>query len=580
VSEDDKPKRLEDMLWERREQQRAQQAAQQQRRETPTNVTPLDDERRSRYAARALQRELDELLSASEGTRNDQLNRAAFNLGQLVGAHALDESLVRDNLEAAALRIGLTSSETLKTINSGLSKGVLQPRELPNAGKVSPREIPSQLSSSDDAPFGIVENSSDEPPIEPPSSSELDDFWSARPLLAHVLAYSRARRAAPWAVLGCVLARVVAATPPTVVLPPIVGGQASLNLFVGLVGRSGAGKGAAERVAAEAVRLGQTLTTATVGSGEAIAHGFVKRLRDGTIEQHTTSVLFTVPEIDTLSALSARQGATLMPELRRAWSGEQLGFQYVDPTKRLLVEAHKYRLCLVAGIQPARAKTLLDDADGGTPQRFIWCAATDPNAPDVAPEQPDPITWQPPSWNVDALRDRFSGRFVMNVCDIARKTIDDAALARSRGEVDALDGHLLLCQLKTAAALAIADRRLFVDDHDWQLAELIIRQSTSTRAGIARALAASWRERNTQRAESEAERTIIVEERQIEAAQQRASRAILRALRRDGSMTKSALRKFVSHRDRGSFDVAIELLKTTGLIKPVEAEKGERYELV
>jgi hypothetical protein len=575
---DDEPKRLEELLFAVDDEQREQP----RRDVAPQSSTQLDDAARSRYAMRAFERELDELSSTTQGARNDQLNRASFNLGQLVAAKLLDEQLVRDNLEAVALRIGLTKIETQKTISSGLRKGMQQPRDL-SAVRTSDGVYSRENQSTPDAPFGQLVERDDSGDNDPPSQSELDEFWQSRPLLAHVLAYSRARRAAPWAVLGCVLARIVCATPPTVVLPPIVGGQASLNLFVGLVGRSGAGKGAAERVAGEAVRLGQTLTTATVGSGEAISHGFVKRLRDGTIDQHTTAVLFTVPEIDTLSALSSRQGATLMPELRRAWSGEQLGFQYVDPQKRLLVEAHAYRLCLIAGIQPARAQALLDEADGGTPQRFIWCAASDPHMPDVAPAVPDPMTWQPPSWHVDTQRDRFSGRLVMGVCEIARKTIDEAALARGRGEVDALDGHLLLCQLKTAAALAIADRRASVDDEDWRLAELIIRQSTSTRAGVERALSRARSQRNTQRASSEAERSVIVEERQIEASQQRACRAIMRALNKgegDVSKTRSQLRRFVAARDRGAFDPAIEALISTGQIKPADAEKGERYVLV
>ena len=45
---------------------------------------------------------------------------------------------------------------------------------------------------------------------------------------------------------------------------------------------------------------------------------------------------FSVPEVDTLTALGNRQGATLMPILRSAWSGEQLSFAYADPTQKSL----------------------------------------------------------------------------------------------------------------------------------------------------------------------------------------------------------------------------------------------------
>jgi len=97
---------------------------------------------------------------------------------------------------------------------------------------------------------------------------ELDTFWRARPVLAHLHAFARARRVAPWALLGVTLARVVAVVPPVVVLPSLVGSYGSLNLFVGVVGRSGAGKGTAESAAVDAVPLPGPVATATIGSGE------------------------------------------------------------------------------------------------------------------------------------------------------------------------------------------------------------------------------------------------------------------------------------------------------------------------
>ena len=50
------------------------------------------------YALAALTGELDKLLAATPGHRNDTLNRAAFALGQLVGAQLLDEAIARDEL--------------------------------------------------------------------------------------------------------------------------------------------------------------------------------------------------------------------------------------------------------------------------------------------------------------------------------------------------------------------------------------------------------------------------------------------------------------------------------------------------
>lgn len=80
------------------------------------------------YAMAALTGELDKLLAATEGHRNDALNTAAFVLGTLVGADMLDENTTRDELISAAGRIGLPRPEAERTITSGLTAGARNPR--------------------------------------------------------------------------------------------------------------------------------------------------------------------------------------------------------------------------------------------------------------------------------------------------------------------------------------------------------------------------------------------------------------------------------------------------------------------
>lgn len=400
---------------------------------------------------------------------------------------------------------------------------------------------------------------------QPAPQLDEDAFWAARPILTHIHDFARARRVSPWAVLGVTLARITTATPHQVCLPPIVGGKASLNLFIGLVGPSGAGKGAAEAVAADAVRVGH-IVSHNVGSGEGIAHGYKKRVRGGDLEwvDDTHAVLFSVPEIDSLAAQGDRKGATLMPQLRSGWTGEQLGFGYADPTKRIIVEAHEYRLCLVAGIQPGRAACLLDDTDGGTPQRFLWMPATDPHAPDVPPAEPAPITWTPPR-----LGDVVGiGGAKITVCQRARDTIVEARLARLRGDGHALDGHALLAQLKTAAALALADGRLDINDDDWHLANLVAAKSNATRQAVIDTLKRKKADENTSRALAEAQRTVTVTEHVTDAAIERACRAITRKLRREADwITPGILRKQLDSPLRQHFDTALDRLAEAGLIE-------------
>jgi hypothetical protein len=68
------------------------------------------------------------VAAAQPGGRNVTLNRAAFNLGQLVAAGLLDVEQVRAVLLAAALEAGNPEAKARATINSGLAGGVAKPR--------------------------------------------------------------------------------------------------------------------------------------------------------------------------------------------------------------------------------------------------------------------------------------------------------------------------------------------------------------------------------------------------------------------------------------------------------------------
>lgn len=69
--------------------------------------TPANVARPGAYGGAALERELRAVRASTEGTRNDTLNRAGFNLGQLVAEGILDEALVRQALREAAREVGL-----------------------------------------------------------------------------------------------------------------------------------------------------------------------------------------------------------------------------------------------------------------------------------------------------------------------------------------------------------------------------------------------------------------------------------------------------------------------------------------
>jgi P4 family phage/plasmid primase-like protien len=89
----------------------------------------------SNYARSALERECAAVTSARPNTRNHTLNKAAFNLGQLIAGGLLSESEVHDRLYSAAVACGLVKddghAQVEKTIASGLGAGMGKPRGAP-----------------------------------------------------------------------------------------------------------------------------------------------------------------------------------------------------------------------------------------------------------------------------------------------------------------------------------------------------------------------------------------------------------------------------------------------------------------
>jgi len=449
---------------------------------------------------------------------------------------------------------------------------------------------------SEDLDWADVEGGYEPPPEDPDGEIRTsvtaderetihpDVFWKTRPVLEHLHAFARARRVGPWAVLGATLARVIAATPARVQVPPTIGGYASLNLFIGLVGNSGDGKDIAQKVAREAITIdGEPFKTHPLGSGEGLSHMFMrpgKRTRDDPHpdpEQFNYAALVTVGEIDSLGAIAQRQSSTVASQLRQAAMGEQLGFFYVDTTKRMIVPEHTYRLCMIMGIQPARSAVLLNDADGGTPQRVVWLPAGDPEAPDVAPDEPAPLTWIAPEWS-DGTRGYSTGQecFVPDLPDVAVRAIREARLARLRGQGEALDGHAVLTRTKVSCAIAILEGRYEVTEQDWDLAGTIMAVSDAQRSRCQRALAQKGTEKNEAQAVAEAERSLIVEDRISREKLPKVSRTIRNRLLKEGSagLTIGKLRNAVKSTERSFFDDALEALLNAG---DVVSRDGKMY---
>ncbi|MCV7317833.1 bifunctional DNA primase/polymerase [Mycolicibacterium confluentis] len=427
--------------------------------------------------------------------------------------------------------------------------------------------------------------------------SDLAAFWSSSPQLSDLRQFAQSRLVGPMSMLGNSLARVVASIPPNVVLPPIVGSYASLNLFVALVGKSGESKSASMRASADWLRIEPNYQPSKPGSGEGLAKCFAypsKLAGGGGWVQvgKQWSVLAQIPEVDTLAATGNRSGSTIMSALREGWSGERLGQDYAGDDKRIILQDNRYRLCLSLGVQPLRATPIFDDADGGTPQRFVWFSAVDHDLPDVEPDAPSVLDlgrWENGTSGthsaalVDPDIDRNANLAVpadpaefdvLTVPAIAEREIRDVqrAIRRGLGGVDPLDGHRLLVQLKVAAALmALEGRRHEITDSDWQRAAVVMAMSNITRKAVRDELASKSRELNLARGRAEGEREIIKSDVIAEDRQRvfRMSERIREALKADDGQTLSKLRKALAggNRNRDVFDKAVVFAASNGMVR-------------
>ncbi len=356
------------------------------------------------------------------------------------------------------------------------------------------------------------------------------EFWEARPALAHVRAAAWSRNRSPDAVLGSVLARVALLVPPSVRLPAIVGAIATVDVIVALVAPSGIGKSSSATIGAELVPIDDddVRTDVVVGSGEGLVESYMAMVDEvgdngkarSVKRQVRRAVLAVVDEGQVLAELGKRTGSTIMATLRTGWSGNTLGQANASEATRRHLPAGAYRLAVLLSLQPEHAVTLLGDAAGGTPQRFVWVSATDPSVPDVAPRWPGELPLSLP-----AMGDDFAG-FTVADAIAAEVVAEDRERVRGSTLADPLDGHATLLRLKVAALLAVLDGRTDVDVDDWRLAGQVGAVSRAVRQSIVEYDWQQSRQRDDAANAKAARREVVVADTTARNALIRAARSV------------------------------------------------------
>ncbi|MBI5339024.1 MAG: hypothetical protein HZB45_15190 [Mycolicibacterium rufum] len=386
--------------------------------------------------------------------------------------------------------------------------------------------------------------------------------------LHRIYLWARARYAAPWAVFGAVLLRVAASVGPHVQLPGLIGGRASLNLLCAFVSASGGGKGVSDKVARLAWPT--SVLELPIGSGEGIAATFARPSQPDADREPVSAAIFSVPEIDTLAGIAARQGSILLAQLKSMAMGEQLGQSNASKATTRIVAAHSYRCCLSVGAQPGHTGVLFDDTTGGTPQRFLWFPTTDPLMPSERLPDPAPLDTTLPSWS------RFDDVVeILYGPDEIGAAVVSAHIARQRGQADALDGHAMLTRCKVAAVLAIMHGRSVVSEWDWQRSADVMTVSDQTREWIVGEAQKAARAKVRQRAIARADGEEFVSDRKL----QRAKSAVIRWLGRDQELAANQLRSKLKADLRDHFGAAVAELVAEAVIVEIQVDRGTRYRL-
>jgi hypothetical protein len=414
------------------------------------------------------------------------------------------------------------------------------------------------------------------------------DFWNARPEFRLIRDWARARRISPAMLLAEVLAAMMCRIPPSVQLPPSIGGNGSLSTCLVLYGKSGMGKGSAARMVREIIDMpsnpGLGLTRFQAGSGEGVNKAFGynhydKSKHEWELRRTANCAIIDIKDISSYISVKERGGSILESELCKFFSGEELGLGYTEMKKRVLIPAFSYHGIVMAGVQPVLANAILGATDSGFAQRWIWLEARDKTMEYERPEDPNEcITWEIPNdiWKLDNDSDE---PFLLGVCGEIREILDREHVTAHREDRE--DGQERFARLKLAALLALLNGRVDVNMKDWDLAGWLASRSAALQAEAKEEIRKSSARSNLERARSEG----IRRDESDKVADQRREIRIVNAILRnaeDWIGENNLIKKVSRHRETRdeARDMLPELVESGQLETRPAKQGGTQYRTV
>ncbi|MFD8882358.1 hypothetical protein ACFV0H_07520 [Streptomyces erythrochromogenes] len=455
----------------------------------------------------------------------------------------------------------------------------------PPAQRVPDYPPPSDMWAAFDAATETEPPSEEDPGETPAGIPGLipDEFYAARPELAHIRQAGHSRSRSGDVALLSVLTRLSSLVSHRIRADTGIAGYASLNLFGGIIGPSGIGKSTGVEVADRLMPAPPELDYRDglpLGSGEGLAEVFmgiveeetgeVRRGRGGIETPVTVNVrkqvrhnaFFYVDEGATITRLmKERSGSTLGETLRSAAVGQTLGQTNASKDTSRYIPSGSYSLGLLVGFQPETVAPLFEEVAEGTPQRFVWVQVIDPSIPDDQPPWPGELL----AWREAAAAppgDEASQFCLISFDESIKTELRAADLAKVRGlvnpsDLNQFDSQAPVMRVKLASLLAILAGRRHVTVEDWQLALMLWQASCATRDAILAYSSAQRRLEQEKRTAARIEEEVRVDGAKKQAEEARTDRAVERIATRvavmvqeRGPQSRRAVKDHVAGRDK------------------------------
>jgi hypothetical protein len=433
---------------------------------TPPAATAEDKERALEILAQACYQVEHVYESEEFAGRNEAVFHLMPLLFRFCKAGALDEDLVKEALWESAQKVQADEPYERTEFYASVRSARQYAEE---TGPALPETTPTKMAQDD---FKDVE-----PEV---------DLWTLTPRLRHVKQAADKMGRNPFALLACLLTRILAEAPAGIYLPGsedgAIGNRAALNLGVALVGTSGQGKTSIIRNSASLLGPRDTIE-GHPSTGQGLIQTYLRPDEDGNnVLIDDPRAFFFEDEIEKLGALGVDTGSTLFGEIRTMLTGGSTGTNNATRERQRTLNAGSYNFQLVLGVQPSKAGVLLDGQDAGTPQRFIWAQVT---APDEAlrsrdrPPWPGQLEWDDsffmplevldpivtyPDWILEELEEHDY--------KVAQEGLQGGELSRF--------GHQNLLRLKVAAGVAFLHESIVIEDPHVEIADIILAASKKT----------------------------------------------------------------------------------------------------